>query len=153
MAIATIHATEHIVGDDNGWTLNFDYQAWAQGKEFRVGDKLVFKYTQGNHNVYKVGPSDFQACTVPTGAVELTSGNDEIMLMTEGRKWYICGIEDGYHCTMGQKLVIDVLPAMSNEAPAPSPSSWAYDHHDDSMVPASAPAPANWSSRKLMSLD
>ena len=23
-----------------GWTINFDYQAWAQGKEFHVGDTL-----------------------------------------------------------------------------------------------------------------
>ena len=30
----------HIVGDDAGWKLNFDYQAWAYGKTFHVGDKL-----------------------------------------------------------------------------------------------------------------
>ncbi|KAJ0770091.1 putative Phytocyanin domain, cupredoxin [Helianthus annuus] len=29
-----------VVGDDKGWTLNFDYQAWAMGKKFYVGDKL-----------------------------------------------------------------------------------------------------------------
>lgn len=33
-------ATEFMVGDKSGWTTNFDYQAWAQGKEFHVGDKL-----------------------------------------------------------------------------------------------------------------
>ena len=31
---------EFMVGDDKGWTTNFDYQAWAAGKEFVVGDKL-----------------------------------------------------------------------------------------------------------------
>lgn len=36
----SILATEFIVGDDKGWTINFDYQAWAQGKQFYVGDKL-----------------------------------------------------------------------------------------------------------------
>lgn len=36
----TIHAIEYIVGDDNGWTENFDYQAWTSDKEFRVGDIL-----------------------------------------------------------------------------------------------------------------
>lgn len=35
-----ILATEFVVGDDKGWTINFDYQAWAQGKQFYVGDKL-----------------------------------------------------------------------------------------------------------------
>lgn len=33
-------ATEYIVGDQAGWTVNFDYQAWAKDKVFRVGDKL-----------------------------------------------------------------------------------------------------------------
>lgn len=36
----SISATEFIVGDDHGWTLNFDYQAWAKGKNFMVGDKI-----------------------------------------------------------------------------------------------------------------
>ncbi|PON64086.1 Cupredoxin, partial [Trema orientale] len=38
--IPSISAVEYIVGDEKGWTTNFDYQAWAQGKEFHVGDKL-----------------------------------------------------------------------------------------------------------------
>lgn len=33
-------ATEYVVGDDNGWKLNFDYQKWPEGKQFIVGDKL-----------------------------------------------------------------------------------------------------------------
>lgn len=39
--IATsISAKEYIVGDDSGWTLDFDYQAWAKDKVFYVGDTL-----------------------------------------------------------------------------------------------------------------
>jgi len=33
-------ATDHIVGDDNGWTINFNYTQWTQDKVFRVGDNL-----------------------------------------------------------------------------------------------------------------
>lgn len=33
-------ATEFIVGDNKGWTIDFDYGAWAQGKTFYVGDTL-----------------------------------------------------------------------------------------------------------------
>jgi len=33
-------ATEHWVGDDKGWTLGFNYSAWAQTKQFKVGDTL-----------------------------------------------------------------------------------------------------------------
>lgn len=37
-------ATEFIVGDENGWRTNFDYQTWAASKEFHVGDKLSKSY-------------------------------------------------------------------------------------------------------------
>lgn len=33
-------ATEFKVGDGSGWTVGFDYAAWAEDKEFYVGDKL-----------------------------------------------------------------------------------------------------------------
>ena len=39
-AIPLSLATEFVVGDQKGWSLDFDYQGWAAGKEFRVGDKL-----------------------------------------------------------------------------------------------------------------
>jgi len=37
--LAPVMGTDFIVGDDRGWTLNFD-QAWAEGKQFYVGDNL-----------------------------------------------------------------------------------------------------------------
>ncbi|KAA8516884.1 hypothetical protein F0562_017298 [Nyssa sinensis] len=37
---AMVSAMDFMVGDDKGWTINFDYQTWAQGKDFRVGDRL-----------------------------------------------------------------------------------------------------------------
>ena len=33
-------ATEFTVGDDQGWTINSDYVAWAKDKVFHVGEKL-----------------------------------------------------------------------------------------------------------------
>lgn len=36
----SISAKEYIVGDGSGWTLDFDYQAWAKDKVFMVGDTL-----------------------------------------------------------------------------------------------------------------
>ena len=32
--------TEFAVRDDQGWTINFDYEAWAKDKVFHVGDEL-----------------------------------------------------------------------------------------------------------------
>ncbi|PWA35086.1 cupredoxin [Artemisia annua] len=36
----SISATEYIVGDASGWSLDFDYQTWAKDKVFFVGDSL-----------------------------------------------------------------------------------------------------------------
>ena len=33
-------ATEYVVGDENGWTNNVNYDDWAKDKMFNVGDKL-----------------------------------------------------------------------------------------------------------------
>ncbi|CAH1451468.1 unnamed protein product [Lactuca virosa] len=104
-----------VVGDDKGWTLNFDYQAWAKGKQFFVGDKLVFRYAVGKHNVFRVNGTSFQQCTIPAATEALTSGYDVITLETPGRKWYICGV--GKHCLMGLKLFINVLPQSTYPPP------------------------------------
>ncbi|KAL7197977.1 hypothetical protein ACSBR2_020492 [Camellia fascicularis] len=109
-------ATEYWVGDSSGWTINYDYQAWAKDKVFYVGDKLVFNYTMGNHNVFKVNVTGFSQCIIPPSNEALTSGHDIIPLMVPGKKWYICGV--GQHCAQfGQKLVINV----EGGAPAPAP--------------------------------
>ncbi|KAJ8526846.1 hypothetical protein K7X08_029323 [Anisodus acutangulus] len=59
MVAAPVMATDHWVGDDKGWTLNFDYKTWAATKEFRVGDRLIFKYKVGAHNVYSADEEAF----------------------------------------------------------------------------------------------
>ncbi|KAG9133512.1 hypothetical protein Leryth_026176 [Lithospermum erythrorhizon] len=116
-------ATDFVVGDESGWTLRFNYTAWAEGKQFYVGDNLIFNYKEGAHNVHKVDGAGFRECLAPLTSVALTSGNDVIPLATPGRKWYICGI--GKHCADGNmKFLITVLPQMgSSPAPAPSTSS------------------------------
>ncbi|OIS99578.1 PREDICTED: stellacyanin-like [Nicotiana attenuata] len=112
-------ATDHLVGDDQGWKLDFNYTAWAATKEFHVGDKLIFKYKKEVHNVYKADQAAFQSCTPSNDITPITSGNDVIPLTTTGKKWYICGV--GKHCEKGMKLAINVLPEFGS--PSPSPSS------------------------------
>ncbi|KAH1083122.1 hypothetical protein J1N35_022883 [Gossypium stocksii] len=121
-------ATDYIVGDDSGWTINFDYQTWAKDKVFYVGDKLVFQYPKGYHNVFKVNGTAFKDCDIPPPSEALTSGNDTVVLKTPGQKWYICGVDN--HCSAyGQKLSITVLyqygwePAPAPLAPTPISSS------------------------------
>ncbi|KAI3689610.1 hypothetical protein L2E82_47573 [Cichorium intybus] len=118
----SISAKEYIVGDGSGWTLDFDYQAWAKDKVFTVGDTLVFNYAPGAHNVMKVDGNNFQQCNIaPLLNGTLTSGRDVIPLKTSGMKWYICGV--GKHCELRKmKLAIAVLPQTMIPAPAPSVS-------------------------------
>nr|CAN80941.1 hypothetical protein VITISV_035838 [Vitis vinifera] len=125
---AVAMATEFAVGDDQGWTINFDYEAWAKDKVFHVGDELVFNYTAGRHNVFKVNGTAFTNCTIPPSNEALSTGNDVITLAAPGRKWYICGVND--HCAnYGQKLAITILEVLTSPAPAlstptaPAPSS------------------------------
>nr|GFC26520.1 basic blue protein-like [Tanacetum cinerariifolium] len=109
----SISATEYIVGDQSGWTLDYDYQTWAKDKIFYVGDTLVFNYASGSHNVVKVDGTGFPQCTTTSSNGTLTSGRDVIALQTPGRKWYICGVAK--HCELrNMKLVITVLPQMSS---------------------------------------
>ncbi|KAL6005144.1 hypothetical protein ACLOJK_005706 [Asimina triloba] len=112
-------AKEFIVGDEAGWTINFDYQKWAAGKDFMVGDKLVFKYPVGAHTVLKVNATNFQACNKePLDGNVLGTGNDVITLATPGKKWYICGVAQ--HCAAaGQKLAVNVAD-LSAQSPAPT---------------------------------
>ncbi|CAJ1920490.1 unnamed protein product [Sphenostylis stenocarpa] len=115
-------ATDFVVGDDKGWTLDFNYTAWAEGKVFRVGDNLLFNYDKASHNVLKVNGTQFQGCNFTADNDLLSSGKDSITLKAEGRKWYICG--KGNHCANHQmKLVINVEAAAPTSAPAPTSSA------------------------------
>ncbi|KAK9079247.1 hypothetical protein SSX86_000917 [Deinandra increscens subsp. villosa] len=98
-----IIATEYVVGDGSGWTIGYDYQAWANTKQFKVGDTIVFNYPKGSHNVFKVNQSSFVDCVIPPPSEAYTSGHDVLALSTPGKTWYICGV--GEHCSEYQQKV------------------------------------------------
>ncbi|XP_008778065.3 mavicyanin-like [Phoenix dactylifera] len=113
---------EYVVGDEKGWAPGVNYMAWAEGKEFRVGDTLVFEYNLGDHNVIEVSREEFKACNVSRTRTALTSGHDAITLTAGGKKWYLCGKEN--HCNLGQKLVVTILPSITVQpAQSPNPST------------------------------
>ncbi|KAH7513185.1 hypothetical protein FEM48_Zijuj12G0169600 [Ziziphus jujuba var. spinosa] len=110
-------AIEYVVGDASGWTIEYDYHAWAENKVFLVGDKLVFRYAPLDHNVLKVNSTAFERCIEPPNNEKFSTGNDEIALGSPGNKWYICGVSG--HCAAGQKLAITV---QDKNPPTPSSS-------------------------------
>ncbi|KAJ7975348.1 Blue copper protein [Quillaja saponaria] len=98
----------HIVGDGGGWSLFTDSNNWAEGKEFHVGDFLVFNYESGLHNVLQVNSTAYEGCIKDPYIQIFNSGNDSLLLSEVDRIWFICGVTD--HCENGQKLSIIVVP-------------------------------------------
>ncbi|KAL5749263.1 hypothetical protein ACOSP7_023866 [Xanthoceras sorbifolium] len=98
----------HIVGGSDGWTLFTDSTNWTKGKEFHVGDVLVFNYESDLHNVMQVNSTAYEDCIKEPYTRLFTSGSDSVVLSEVGQFWYICGVGD--HCENGQKLSINVVP-------------------------------------------
>ncbi|XP_072986527.1 blue copper protein 1a-like [Typha latifolia] len=121
--LAIARATDYVVGDEKGWGLEVNYTSWAENKEFRVGDTILFSYASGAHNVIEVGGPDFRACNVPQPAAAnaLTSGSDVITLTSTGRRWFLCGKEG--HCQKGQKILIPIREALASPPPMPPPTN------------------------------
>ncbi|PRQ17934.1 putative Blue (type 1) copper binding protein [Rosa chinensis] len=134
--VPLIVAKDYVVGDKAGWTIEVDYEAWAKGKKFSVGDRLLFLYPKGSHSVVEVEEKDFNRCKAPADGKELTSGEDVIKLDAPGKKYFICNV--GRHCQMGnQKVAINVESSSSSSSSTPSPSP------SESSPSASSPEPSS----------
>ncbi|CAL9093428.1 unnamed protein product [Musa textilis] len=119
-------AANYTVGEGDGWHPDYNYTAWTYGKMFMVGDNLVFNYKQGAHNVMQVGGPDYKACNKSAVAINtFSSGSDVVPLDGQGKRWYICGFAD--HCSKGQRLVVNVMPASVSPASPPSSSSVSWN--------------------------
>ncbi|PAN44612.1 hypothetical protein PAHAL_9G057500 [Panicum hallii] len=99
-------AKTYMVGDGAGWDTGVDYDAWARGKKFKVGDTLVFRYSTPEHDVVQVDARGFAECVAPDNTVLLTSGNDHVVLGQAGRFFFICDTEG--ECSSGLKLTVNV---------------------------------------------
>ncbi|CAL9119934.1 unnamed protein product [Musa textilis] len=94
-------AAEFPVGDSDGWS--FDVGNWPNGKTFKAGDVLVFKYDKGAHNVVVVDADGYNSCTAKSGSKTYTSGNDKITL-AKGTSYFICSYPG--HCDAGMKIKV-----------------------------------------------
>lgn len=41
---ATVYGVDHVVGGSSGWSLAGNYDSWAAGETFTVGDKLSMSF-------------------------------------------------------------------------------------------------------------
>jgi hypothetical protein len=123
---ALAHGANYIVGDTTGWVVPASnptfYADWAANKTFVAGDTLRFVYSAARHNVMKVTPSEYAACTTTSTNVVQT-GNDTVVLVA-GQNSYVCGIPT--HCAGGQKLTVNATAAAgtpTNPITPPGPPS------------------------------
>ncbi|PWA73382.1 cupredoxin, Blue (type 1) copper protein, binding site [Artemisia annua] len=120
---STMAQTRHVVGGSLGWTIPPNgagaYTTWASGQTFRVGDSLFFNFTTGNHNVAEVAQAAYGPCTSSNPISLITTGPATVPLTTAGTHYFVCGV--GQHCSIGQKVSVNVVAAAS--APATPPAA------------------------------
>ncbi|RLN32928.1 stellacyanin-like [Panicum miliaceum] len=124
LAAAPALAADLVVGDDKGWDLEVDYDAWVDGNQFFVGDTLVFRYTEGNHSVVEATAAGFAACSDANSLARWSSGDDRVPLSASGQRWFFSGV--GEDCVQGMRFNVTVLPVVKlSPAPTspPPPSS------------------------------
>ncbi|CAK9175636.1 unnamed protein product [Ilex paraguariensis] len=140
----------YVVGDSLGWTVPpggpIAYQTWAFNKNFRVGDTLVFNFTTGTHDVAEVRKAAFEPCNTTAPISTITAGPARITLTAPGEHFYICTFPS--HCSLGQKLAINVTgtaaaPAPSGSSPTPSGSATPSSPSPIGSLSPPPPPPGN----------
>ncbi|KAG5043069.1 hypothetical protein JHK87_006984 [Glycine soja] len=117
LAFPTVFGADHEVGDTSGWALGVNYNTWASGKTFTVGDTLVFKY-DSTHQVDEVDESGYNSCSSSNSIKNYQDGNSKIELTSPGKRYFSCPISG--HCAGGMKLQINVAAASGTPPTTPS---------------------------------
>ncbi|CAN6345806.1 unnamed protein product [Urochloa humidicola] len=111
LVAGTTAGVYHIVGAGKGWRMPPNrtyYDDWARTRQIGVGDKLMFLYRSGVHNIVEVPTRAlFDACSMRNITSRYQNGPTIIELTEPGERFYFCGV--GEHCEVGQKLAINVL--------------------------------------------
>ncbi|CAA7013040.1 unnamed protein product [Microthlaspi erraticum] len=120
--LASCSAKVYKVGDADGWTTKDDvYYSWAEGKEFHVGDSLVFEYDRSLNDVTQVsGALEYQFCDSSSPKAVYNTGHDVVTLTEPGFYYFISS--NHVQCSLGQRLDVLVVHDPSRPVPPPPPS-------------------------------
>ncbi|RAL50022.1 unnamed protein product [Cuscuta campestris] len=119
--IASVSATDHIVGANKGWNPGVNYTLWANNHTFVVNDFISFRYQKTQYNVFEVNQTGYDNCTTEGAIGNWSSGKDFILLDKAKRYYFICG---NGPCFNGMKVSVLVHPL----ALAPPP---LHSNHSD----------------------
>lgn len=113
----------HVVGDSLGWIVppggSIAYSTWADLQTFSVGDVLLFNFVTGEQDVARVTKEAFDACNSTNPISLQTTGPANYTLSSPGEYYFISTL-DG-HCSLGQKLAVNVIQASSGPSASPAP--------------------------------
>ncbi|KAG0454092.1 hypothetical protein HPP92_025396 [Vanilla planifolia] len=112
--LAACEATVYVVGDTAGWDISTDLASWPGGKIFKLGDVLLFLYSQ-IHTINQVEKNGYDNCNATNALLSRSDGNTSVPLTTTGENYFICGTLS--HCLGGMKLHIHVT---NNPTPPPA---------------------------------
>ncbi|KAI4335700.1 hypothetical protein L6164_014323 [Bauhinia variegata] len=138
--LQTTLATDHIVGGSIGWHPNGPtfFADWAANQTFRLNDVLVFNFTEFVHDVVVLNKENFDNCSFGKKVETFSTPPVRITLNRTGEFYFAC--EYTGHCTLGQKLAVNVS-AFSPSEPAPAPGSSA--NSPPGSTGTTAPPPQN----------
>ncbi|KAM0947905.1 putative Phytocyanin domain, cupredoxin [Dioscorea sansibarensis] len=159
----------YTVGDSHGWYDNLkdpkvNYQKWVAGKNFSLGDFLIFN-TDKNHTVVQTyNLTIYKHCDYNDAdsddTIEWSAGEPEVSseavtmavpLVKEGMNYFFSGNYDGEQCKHGQHFKINVthgqglpesLKSPVPDSPAPS-SADDGDNVPDTVIPSNFDNPTN----------
>ncbi|XP_047337381.1 mavicyanin-like [Impatiens glandulifera] len=138
-ALPAAFAIQHIVGgSDQLWVQGVDYDKWAQGEKFTVGDTLLFTYSS-LHSVYQVTETNYGSCNTDSPIKRNSGGSTTVTLPTPGTYYFICAT--GGHCASGMKVAVTV-PGASGTSP---PSSGGSPPNTPPSSTTSSPPPPSGS--------
>eukprot|EP00249_Psilotum_nudum_P001680 c14313_g2_i1 orf=251-1174(+) len=129
-----------IVGDEAGWVYpvlhpGVDYTRWAAGKQFSLGDHLIFNYPDKNHSVIMTRDySVYSSCdslnsnnkNYEVYGVAGVTTQSEVPLVETGVSYFFCSAYKGEHCRGGMRFSVNVgfqvsLPPNLPPSPPPPP--------------------------------
>ncbi|KAG5538738.1 hypothetical protein RHGRI_019334 [Rhododendron griersonianum] len=114
LAVPAVHSVQTNIP----WNEGINYQNWAAGKTFTVGDTLVFVYNT-NHAVDIVDESDYTRCNSGNALHSYSGGQTTITLTAPGPMYFLCPTIG--HCQAGMKLNITVA-AITTTTSSPTSS-------------------------------
>ncbi|EPS57437.1 copper binding protein 1, partial [Genlisea aurea] len=106
VAVGVSGETHHFVGGDDGLGPDFNLTSWIEGRVFRVGDKLWFKYDGPDEDMIMEvnGPDELESCDV-SNPIKMYVDR-RVPLEREGLHYFASGNVE--NCRSGLKLIVPV---------------------------------------------